>query len=94
MITVREDTTLVGVSEMRTKMDEILAISHKHMVIIEKRNKPLAVLIDAGQYAKMEKRIEVLEDFVLAHLASTREKKSKRSDYIDIEAALKAVSRK
>ena len=94
MITVTENTTLVGVSEMRTKMDEILAISHKHMVIIEKRNKPLAVLIDAGQYAKMEKRLGVLEDFALAHLAKARERNSKRSDYIAIEAALKAVSRK
>jgi len=39
MITIKEDTTLVGVSELRTKMDEILKESKKHKVLIEKRNK-------------------------------------------------------
>ena len=94
MISVKADTTIVGVSEMRTKMDEILAASRKHMVIIGKRNKPLAVLIDAVQFAKMEERIEILEDFVLAQLAKAREKSSKKSDYIDIETALKMVTKK
>ncbi len=93
MITIKEETTIVGVSEMRTKMDEILAASRKHMVIIEKRNKPLAVLIDAVRYAKMEERMEVLEDFVLGHLAKARAKGAKQSDYIDIETALKMVNK-
>ncbi len=93
MMTVQKDTTLVGVSEMRTKMDEILAMSHRHTVIIEKRHKPVAVLIDAGQYEQLEKRLELLEDFALAHLAKARERGSKGSDYMDIEAALKIIRR-
>lgn len=94
MITVKADTTLVGVSEMRTKMNDILAATQKHMVIIGKRNKPFAVLINAVQFAKMEERMEILEDFVLAHLAKAREHGSKKKDYIDIEIALKKVSKK
>ncbi|MBF0483927.1 MAG: type II toxin-antitoxin system prevent-host-death family antitoxin [Candidatus Omnitrophica bacterium] len=88
MITIKEDTTLVGVSEMRTNMEGILAASRKHKVIIEKRHKPYAVLVGADQYTKMENRLEMLEDFALAHLAKSRDKKSKSSDYIAIETAL------
>ena len=94
MMTIKEETTIVGVSEMRTKMDEILAASRKHLVIIEKRNKPLAVLIDAIAYARLAERMEILEDFVLAHVAKAREHGAKKSDYIDIETALKRVSKK
>lgn len=93
MITVKEDTTLVGVSEMRTHMEEILQASRKRKVIIEKRNKPYAVLIDAERYARMEARLEILEDMALANLAKAREEGASPSDYIDIEDALKVVGR-
>ena len=93
MITVKEDTTLVGVSEMRTHMEEILQASRKRKVIIEKRNKPYAVLIDAERYARMEARLEILEDMALVNLAKAREEGASPSDYIDIEDALKVVGR-
>ena len=48
MITLKEDTTLVGVSELRTHMEKILAESKKHRVLIEKRNKPVAVIMAMG----------------------------------------------
>lgn len=94
MIMVKEDTTLVGVSEMRTRMDDILEASRKGKVVIEKRHKPYAVLIGAERYARMEDRLEVLEDFALAHLARARERGAKPSDYVDIETALKEVAGK
>ena len=94
MITVKENTTLVGVSEMRTRMEAILEASRTGKVIIEKRHKPYAVLIDADRYARMEERLEVLEDLALARLAKERERGAKPSDYIDIETALKGIIRK
>jgi prevent-host-death family protein len=94
MITVKENTTLVGVSEMRTHMEDILEASRMGKVIIEKRHKPYAVLIDAARYARMEERLDFLEDLALASLAKERERGAKPSDYVDIETALKGISKK
>lgn len=91
MITVKEDTTLVGVSELRTGIEKVLAESKKHKVLIERRNKPIAILMDIERYNEMEAVLETLEDFALGFLALEREKSSKSSDYITIEEALKRI---
>ena len=87
MITVKKDTTIVGVSEIRTKMDEILRLAKKHRVIIEKRNKPVAALVDIKQYDEMETLLDALEDVALGYLAKEREKTSAARDFIPIKEA-------
>ena len=94
MLNIKEDTTLVGVSELRTKMDEILKESKIHKVIIEKRNKPVAVLLSMERYKHIEEVLELLEDKALGYLAREREKKSTSKDYVDIEEAQRKVKRK
>ena len=94
MITVKEDTTLVGISELRTHIEEILAQSKKHKVIIGKRNKPVAVLLDMEKYNQMERTLEVLEDYVLGILAKERDSKTKPADYVDIEKVLGQIKTK
>jgi antitoxin (DNA-binding transcriptional repressor) of toxin-antitoxin stability system len=42
MITVKEDTTLVGISELRTNFAKVMEAVGKHKVLLERRNKPLA----------------------------------------------------
>ena len=91
MITVKENTTLIGVSELRTNIEKILEVSKKHKILIEKRHKPVAVLMAMEKYNQMEKALEILEDFALGYLAKEREKLSKTSDYIDIEEAIKSL---
>jgi len=85
MYTFKGDTTLAAVSELRTKFDEILRQARDHKVVIEKRNKPAAVLLDIDQYTKIEKLLEELGDITLGYIAKSRDKKSKASDYIDID---------
>ena len=85
MITVKEDTTLVGVSELRTNLDKILEKSKKHKVLIEKRHKPIAVLVDMEKYQRMEAALELLEDYALGLLAKERDGKSASSDYVDLD---------
>ena len=87
MRTFDEDTTLIGVSELRTNIDRILEEAKKHKVIIEKRNKDVGVLLDIKRYKEMEKMLEIFEDFVLGFLAKERRDKSKLTDYIYIEEA-------
>ena len=91
MISVKEDTTIVGVSELRTHIEKILEASKKHKILIGKRNKPIAVLMEVEKYNQMEHTLELLEDFALAFLAKARDLKAKSSDYIDIEEALKSI---
>lgn len=85
MRTIEKNTTLVGVSELRTNFDEILKKAKDTRVIIEKRKKFMAVLMDMEKYEKMERMLDAVEDIVLGYLAREREKDSDLSDYIDIE---------
>ena len=91
MITVKEDTTLVGISELRTHINEILEETKKHKVLIGKRNKPVAVLINMEKFHQMEATLDLLEDFALGFLAKERESQSKASDYLDIETVKKKL---
>ncbi len=92
MITFKQDTTLVGISELRTDIGKILKQSKKNKVLIEKRNKPIAVLMDVDQYNEMEQTLELLEDFALGYLAKERESKTKPSDYLDLDDVLQKMS--
>ena len=94
MITVKEDTTIVGVSELRTHIEKILEESKKHKVLIGKRNKPIAVLLDVEKYNKMEQTLELLEEFALGFLAKEREAKTKSADYLNLEEALQQIKTK
>ena len=94
MITVKEETTLVGVSELRTNIEKIIEESRRHKVLIGKRNKPVAVIMAMEKYNQMEETLETLEDFALGFLAKQRESQSKTSDYLDLHEAQKRVKNK
>lgn len=86
MITIKEKTTLVGVSELRTKIDEILAELKKHHILIEKRNKPVAMLVSIEEFERLEAMLEFIEDYGLAALAKQREGSGK---FIPLQEAKK-----
>ena len=91
MYTIKEETTLVGVSELRNRIDKVIEEARRHKVIIEKRNKPVAVLMAIDQYDAMELILDHIEDLELGRSARKREKSSKNSDYISIEKAYKKI---
>ena len=84
MITIKEDTTLVGISELRTNFAKVLEALGKYKVLLERRNKPLAVIVPIEKYTQMEELIELIEDAGLGYLARDRELKSKPSDYVEL----------
>ena len=88
MITVKENTTLVGVSELRSGIDKILAKTRNGLVIIEKRHKPQAVLMSNKEYEHLQNVLETAEDIVLGHIARSRLEKSSDNDFIAIEKLL------
>ncbi len=91
MYTIKEDTTLVGVSELRNRIEKVLEEARHHKVVIEKRNKPVAVLIAIDQYNAMEEILDRIEDIELGSIAKEREKRSSGKDYISIEKAYKKI---
>jgi len=89
MITFKQNTTLVGVSELRKGIEKILEKARKGLVIIEKRHKPTAVIMSSEEYEKFQHILETAEDIVLGFVAHERFKNSNEKDYIDIENLLK-----
>ena len=82
---VKEDTTLVGISELRTQAEAIIRVAQQAPVILEKRHKPIAVLIPIEQYDRMEQTMEALEDAILGLLAKERAQRSRRKDVLSLE---------
>ncbi|MEK7449059.1 MAG: type II toxin-antitoxin system prevent-host-death family antitoxin [Planctomycetota bacterium] len=89
MITIKENTTLVGVSELRKGIEKILQKARKGLVIIEKRHKPAAVLMSNQEYQDIQNIMETAEDIVLGFIAQERFKNSREKDYINIKNLLK-----
>lgn len=94
MFTVKEDTTLVGISELRTHFDRVLEAIGKSKVLLKKRNKPLAVIVPIDKFNRMEELIEMIEDAGLGYLAKERDLKSKTSDYLDLDTVEKKLKGK
>lgn len=91
MILVKEGTTLVGISELRTKADEILRAMQHSTVVLERRNKPLAVLLPMARYEEIEARLDWLEDQVLGHAARNRLRKTSRKAYLTLDQVEKRL---
>jgi prevent-host-death family protein len=89
MITVKQNTTLVGVSELRTQMEALLKTLHNTHVVIEKRHKPVAVLVSNEEYEKTQDLLDIAESIVLGALAKARHQNSTDKDYIALEELLK-----
>ena len=82
---VKGDTTLIGISELRTQADAILKVAQHEPVIVEKHHKPMAVLVPIEQYDKTEEVLDLLEDHLLGLLAKEREQHSRRKDTLTLE---------
>ena len=82
---VKEAAALVGVSELRTKLDEVLRMMGRTTVILERRHRPLAALMPIARYQKMEELLDWLEDQVLGILAKDRERATPRKAYLSLD---------
>lgn len=90
MKVIEEKTTLVQTSELRTKLDEILKQLSESHVILEKRHRPVAILVAPQEYQRMEESVEQLSDILLALEARAREKRKNRK-YLTLEEARKRL---
>ena len=85
MITVKKETTIAGLSELRTKSEAILREWKDHVVILEKHNKPVAVMVEYQRYALDEEMLDFAEDYILGCIALKRDEAVKKKDFVGIE---------
>ena len=85
MITVKKETTITGLSELRNQSDKVLRHLKERNVILEKHHKPVAVMVDYKKHQAEEVMLDFAEDYILARLAEKRDRDSKPEDYVDID---------
>jgi PHD/YefM family antitoxin component YafN of YafNO toxin-antitoxin module len=86
MMTVKEKTTIASISELRNKSEAILHSLKSNRVILERHKHPIAVMLDYKRFELMEEMIDFAEDYILGAMAQQRDKNSKPSDFVDIDA--------
>ncbi len=85
MITIKEKSTIVSISELRTKAEEILNRLKENKVILSRHNKPVVVMLDYKQYETVEKMLGFAEDYILGSIALQRDVHAKKRDFVDID---------
>lgn len=91
MLALDEQAALIGVSELRKETQTLLRFLQTHKVILTKRNKPIAVVVDFDRYNEMERLIELIEDTAVGLIASEREKGTKKESYLTHEEMKRRV---
>lgn len=89
MKVIKEKTTLVQTTELRSNLPEVLKRARTSRVVLERHHKPVAVLIDPDEYERIEEALEQFSDLLLALEARSREPRGRRNEYVDLEQVLK-----
>lgn len=85
MLTIDDNTVLIGATELRSNMPQISKDIKTKKIIVVKRGKPFAVLTDFEDYQEKENLIDTFEDVVLGYLAKERDKKNAAKDFVEAE---------
>jgi hypothetical protein len=85
MMTVKENTTIAAISELRSQTEAILHSLKQNRVVLERHKRPVAVMLDYRRFEALEAMIDFAEDYILGSIALQRDKSSKPSDFVDIE---------
>jgi prevent-host-death family protein len=90
MLTVKEDTTVIGITELRKMIPEVLKKIKREKVILTRRNRPIGILVDYQEFERIEQMIDLIEDHLLGRLASDRASRKVRKT-VSLEEAEKRV---
>ena len=86
MLTIDRPTTLIGISELRTRADEILKIAKTRRVLLGKRGKPVAVLVPIEEWERQEALLDQFEDMALGQIAQDRVSERPPTEYVSLQA--------
>lgn len=92
MYTLTEPTTVFGISELRTKLAELLHALKNSSVMLALRNKPFAVVMSFARYQALTELAEAAEDQYLGAIAVKRAKQ-RHVKYIPLATLKKRLAR-
>ncbi|MBI3313748.1 MAG: type II toxin-antitoxin system Phd/YefM family antitoxin [Candidatus Omnitrophica bacterium] len=84
-MTISEKSITVHLSELKTNPTKTLKQLAKNQIILQKRNKPVAVLISYRKFRKLERRIDSIESNVLGLIAKQRFENTSKSQYLPLK---------
>jgi hypothetical protein len=84
VITVKEKTTIAAISELRNKTESVLSCLKENRVVLERHQKPVAVMVNYKTFEEMDALLDFAEDYILGSLALERDKKSTPKDFIPL----------
>ncbi len=82
MFKVKDKAFVMGVSELRKAIPDLVSGLKDEKIILTKKGKPIAVLYAFEKYEQQEELLDALEDIVLGHTASQREKNIPKKNYL------------
>ena len=91
MLEIKDQSTLVGMVELRVLMPKLAKNLKNKKVIVVNRGVPIAVLQDYREYEEKEAMLENFEDLVLGNLAKERYEKGTEKDYLAEETVAKKL---
>lgn len=85
-----ERSTLVGITELRTRLKEIMTALKHSRVVLAIRNIPFAVLVPIERYRKIEAILDEVENRALGYVAKERSRTSD-ADYLSLDQVEKKL---
>ena len=92
MITVNDDTVMVGATEFRSEMPKLLKLVGQKTIVVMNRGEPVAVFQDYQHYQEDQSWHDTFEDVVLGYLAKERDDASDDKDFISHRDVLKKLN--
>lgn len=82
MITIQDHLHMIPLSEFRADMSVLAEIKQEDTVILTKKGKPIAVLLNFEEYQRQQKILEEFYDKEAGTLAKKRDLTTKKEEYL------------
>lgn len=91
MITVNDNTVMIGATEFRSEMPKLMKLVGEKTIVVMNRGEPVAVFQDYHHYQEDQNWHDTFEDVVLGYLAKERHENAKEGDYLSHADLLKKL---
>lgn len=91
MITVNDDTVMVGATEFRSEMPKLMKLVGQKTIVVMNRGEPIAVFQDYQHYQEDQNWQDTFEDIVLGYLAKERDATGGNEDFVSHRDVLKKL---
>lgn len=91
MININDDTILVGTTDLRNEIPQLMKEAKFKKIIVMKRGKPIGVLENIEQHEEKEHLLDTFEELVLGSIAKERYKDSTAKNFVRAEIVAKKI---